>query len=167
MGAPGPHTGVWDDATVELLKGGVREGLSYSQIARLIGRGCTRNGALGKAHRLGITGDRRSALKATRSLSAVSVRAARRTAPPPPKAPPRPPRVSMKDRKPTGLLVSLLDLAPGMCRFPFGHPGREGFGFCGEAVEVGKSYCPTCMAVATEPPKTTAKQLHRSLRRVA
>jgi GcrA cell cycle regulator len=36
----------------------------------------------------------------------------------------------------------LADLDDYQCRFPFGNPGEEGFGFCGAPVAAGKPYCP-------------------------
>ena len=45
----------WNDANIEILKAGVANGESYTQIAKRI-PGCTRNGAIGKAGRMGIAG---------------------------------------------------------------------------------------------------------------
>jgi GcrA cell cycle regulator len=39
------------------------------------------------------------------------------------------------------LMLSLLDLTPRSCRWPFGDPDRPGFGFCGHAQAEGSSYC--------------------------
>ena len=44
----------WTEERVEALKGYWTEGLSASQIARLMGGGVTRNAVIGKVHRLGL-----------------------------------------------------------------------------------------------------------------
>ena len=35
----------------------------------------------------------------------------------------------------------LLALKDCMCRWPIGHPGEAGFGFCGAPTRLGRSYC--------------------------
>lgn len=45
----------WNEAQLATLRDRFAAGDSFSQIAALIGGGCSRNAALGKAHRLGLT----------------------------------------------------------------------------------------------------------------
>lgn len=35
----------------------------------------------------------------------------------------------------------ILALKDCMCRWPIGHPGEAGFGFCGAPTRLGRSYC--------------------------
>ena len=56
--------------------------------------------------------------------------------------PPAPPK-----EKPANVLT-METLKPGMCSWPIGEPGDEGFRFCGEPVAVGKPYCAAHCAVA-------------------
>lgn len=44
----------WTEKRERILREKFAEGLSYSQIAKVIGQGCTRNAALGRAKRLGL-----------------------------------------------------------------------------------------------------------------
>ena len=53
---------------------------------------------------------------------------------------PRPPRTPAV-HVPTGPLVALADLEAHHCRFPFGEPEDEGFGFCGQPTVEGRPYC--------------------------
>jgi GcrA cell cycle regulator len=39
------------------------------------------------------------------------------------------------------LRCSLLELAGGGCRWPLSDPGKDDFGFCGNAAIAGISYC--------------------------
>lgn len=47
---------MWTDERVDTLKSLWTEGLSASQIARVLGEGVTRNAVIGKVHRLGLAG---------------------------------------------------------------------------------------------------------------
>jgi GcrA cell cycle regulator len=38
---------------------------------------------------------------------------------------------AMPDEERRPLVMSVLDLREGHCRWPHGHPGEPGFGFCG------------------------------------
>jgi hypothetical protein len=66
------------------------------------------------------------------------------------RSPPRPPSD-----------VVTVDLFPpsGRCVFPHGHPGQDGFHFCGEPVaRVGLPYCPTHIAKAYQPAPVKQRQ---------
>lgn len=51
----------WTDPMLALLREGVSQGLSYSQIASTIGFGVSRNACIGKARRIGIADTKASA----------------------------------------------------------------------------------------------------------
>jgi hypothetical protein len=44
-------------------------------------------------------------------------------------------------------IIGLLELDADTCKFPFGEPGKPGFGFCGKPAMRAKSWCPDCHAV--------------------
>src|SRR5437868_8340397 len=72
----------WTDERVEQLKALWTEGLSASQIARVLG-GVTRNAVIGKVHRLGLAG-RAGPARSERPRSAVTRRSVAHVAAPPP-----------------------------------------------------------------------------------
>lgn len=45
----------WTEDTEAVLRQGVEKGLSASEIAKVLGKGCTRNAVIGKVARLGLT----------------------------------------------------------------------------------------------------------------
>ncbi|OFW84066.1 MAG: hypothetical protein A2018_03235 [Alphaproteobacteria bacterium GWF2_58_20] len=49
--------------------------------------------------------------------------------------------VKAKKGKPQGKVVSILDLSERMCRWPFGDPKNDGFGFCGHPTMENLPYC--------------------------
>jgi len=89
------------------------EGLPTSEIGRRLG--ITKNAVIGKVHRLGLK-KRGSPIKE---------------------------RPEAEKPKVDESLVTLAKLRPGMCAWPIGEPGTEGFHFCGEEVREGKPYCST------------------------
>ena len=124
----------WTDDRVETLKRLIADGYSAGRIAEELG-GITRNAVIGKAHRMKL------------SLSGSTVRRAwsngRRTARPRRErifrmprivvARPAKERAELKRVAPaiTPLLITLFDLKPTHCRWPYGDPRGAGFGFCG------------------------------------
>ena len=46
-------------------------------------------------------------------------------------------------------LKQMIDLKPMDCRYPYGDPGKEGFGFCGKPVTTGRPYCQEHLAICT------------------
>ena len=148
--APGD---TWNTERVERLRSFVTAGLTCSQIAAEIG--VTRNAVIGKVHRLGLStsggrpGRRPSNLtqrmhtgprepREPRSRLARLLRAATVgqtvVAFPSPSAI-DPPAVD------NVLRCSLLELAGDSCRWPLSDPGKDDFGFCGNAAIAGFSYC--------------------------
>jgi GcrA cell cycle regulator len=53
-------------------------------------------------------------------------------------------------------LASILNLTERMCRWPSGHPGQAGFGFCGKPVAPGRPYCAEHCAKAYAPRRDSA-----------
>lgn len=141
---------VWTDEMTERLIALFRQGLSCSQIASRIG-GVTRNAVIGRLHRLGL---RRKCLTLNEYSLAQKKRNARRrkndfifgghplrrTAPGESSCQPIP-RSQDGPEPPSRPLVSLSELEPAMCRFPYGDPREPSFGFCGEPND-GSPYCP-------------------------
>jgi GcrA cell cycle regulator len=63
--------------------------------------------------------------------------------------------------KPRAPVVKLEDMKVGMCLWPEGDPGREGFGFCGEPAVPDKPYCAfhcerAYVKIVREPKKAAA-----------
>lgn len=139
----------WTDDRVEKLKTLYANGLSSSKIAAVLG-GITRNGVIGKVHRLGLerrgagwsdappreVRSRKPRLRVVRSNQSSGLRlivahdpaelAAMRC-------------VEVEPRH-----LSLLDLEPKDCRFPY---GDGPFTFCGLLKLDGSSYCPSHFAL--------------------
>jgi GcrA cell cycle regulator len=157
----------WTDARVEELKRLWTEGLSASQIARLLGAGATRNAVIGKLHRLGLSGRVMPARPAT-------PRPRRQRMPSHPsrpgilpthgaaalKAELTPQRMLMLEPEPQpirlleapeGERVTILMLSDKTCRWPIGDPGTEDFCFCGRAPKTGMPYCEHHARVAYQP----------------
>ncbi|MBA3812441.1 MAG: GcrA cell cycle regulator [Caulobacteraceae bacterium] len=159
----------WTDDRVESLKKLWLDGLSASQIAKLLG-GVTRNAVIGKVHRLGLSGratpsqPARSVLKAPRSTRPVvaSPPAQRPAAAPVPA--PRP--VPYVERRGT---ATVLTLGAHMCKWPIGDPATEAFSFCGRRSAPEGPYCIEHARLAYQPhqmkKKSSPSELARSLRR--
>jgi GcrA cell cycle regulator len=153
----------WDDAAMveELRLLWTQNTLSVSGIARFLWikyetslrargvTGMTPNMVTGKSQRMGL-GKKPERIKDGRA--AARNRAAAR----PPRSVPSPapapqmvrvltpgaaPMMVEKKPEPQMRRVSLLALAPTMCRWPVGDPQSENFHFCGCETNIGKSYC--------------------------
>lgn len=126
------------------------EALSASQIAQKLGYGVTRNAVIGKASRLGLDA------KAPRKYPARRPKRVRRSyrigSPPPatPRVQPPPIAPDIPDPDPEDR-VALVDLEPHHCRYPIGHLGEPGFGFCGRPRHGFGPYCPTHLRVTHRP----------------
>jgi GcrA cell cycle regulator len=59
-------------------------------------------------------------------------------------------------RLPERPLAGILNLTERMCRWPSGHPGQAGFGFCGEPVAPGRPYCAEHCSRAYSPRRDSA-----------
>lgn len=136
----------WTDDRVEQVKNLWAEGLSASQIARVIG-GVTRNAVIGKIHRLGLVGrasPSRSARPRLPMAPNVSVRARIPEAPVVVEDP-----LVLED----GAHATILTINDRMCRWPIGDPSEHEFHFCGRAPKAGLPYCEGHARKAYQPPQ--------------
>jgi len=135
----------WTDKRVAELKQLWDEGLSSSQIARVLG-GVTRNAVIGKATRLGLsTAARRGPPRL--SLPKVYVE------PPPPPEAPQPLVLE------NGQHVTTMTLTHRMCHFPCGDPCLPDFHYCGAPRARGR-YCDFHAHRAYQPlPKRQSKKI--------
>lgn len=145
---------MWSEDRIERLKKLWADGHSASRIAAMLG-GVSRNSVISKVHRLGLP-QRRTATSAHRAAARPTQK--RRM----PRGRPeniKPMRFGDAATSPVSLpaeplppahetdvarmkLVDL-DATPGVrnCRWPVGDPHDESFGFCGQPVASGLSYC--------------------------
>lgn len=121
----------WTDDRVELLTKLWGEGKTAAEIAKELG-GVTRNAVIGKAHRLKLS-NRVSPIQQNKKPAPVAK----------PQAP-----VKVIERKMEKACaqdnrqgIPLTDLKPNQCRWPFGDPRDESFGFCGDRSISGLPYC--------------------------
>lgn len=167
--APSVRTDLWPADRVARLRKMHAEGLSFSEMAAKLGDGLTRNAVLARAHRMGL---RRGAElnKATRALggprlvqkpkvSAITGGIMHGSSEPMPPVLPPPKAHAFRPLpgttpKPFGEVM--------VCKWPI-----DGFDLpmcCGLPRPDDMTYCPTHRAMSGTPPKTTTKQLARSLR---
>jgi GcrA cell cycle regulator len=66
-------------------------------------------------------------------------------------------RLALLSQAPAPLLVGVLALRDGMCRWPVGEPKQPGFGFCGHSQVPGMSYCGHHARVAYQPAVRSGK----------
>jgi GcrA cell cycle regulator len=134
----------WTEERVEQLKSLWTEGLSASQIARVLG-GVTRNAVIGKVHRLGLAG-RAGPARSERPRS-VSHRSVMRVAVP---------EVPVVEEDPIilddGSFATVLTINDRMCRWPIGDPSENEFHFCGHKPKAGSPYCEAHARKAYQPP---------------
>ena len=131
---------VWTDERVQKLRDLQAAGLSYSQIARILGANLTRNAVLGKAYRMGLRCPEKAPLhkRRARKRSRQAARAFRERGGEPynPK-PPTP--LPVEDIQPDKL-VAFADLTDTGCRWIYGDPCTGG-GFCPQTKVEGLPYC--------------------------
>jgi GcrA cell cycle regulator len=162
------HAAGWTEERVELLKTLWSEGKSASEIAAILKGGLTRNGVLGKIHRLkldkrvtvsiraetatggnGSAGKHRGIVDAARKArtkgqpkaAAISHRMTMGELKPPKPLPiPKDlPEISARRR--------LIDLGAHECRYCTGDPLTADHSFCGRPVKAGTSWCEKHYAV--------------------
>ncbi len=122
----------WTDERIALLTRLWGEGKTAAEIASALGN-VTRNAVIGKAHRL----------KLSNRVSPIQQN--KKPLPTPANMP------GKMDRRPVESVASVLaeqgkgikltDLESHMCRWPFGDPRDENFGFCGASKMSGVPYC--------------------------
>lgn len=158
----------WTDDRVSLLKKLWGEGHTAAEIAKELG-GVTRNAVIGKAHRLKLSNrvspiqqnTKKPVPQASNSNTAKPVTAERKvvgkvsisTAGTTASNTSVKPAVSNADLRAQALarpskLYDLTDLKPRMCRWPYGDPKDDNFGFCGCTVHNGLPYCPDHAKIA-------------------
>src|SRR5215831_6036789 len=140
----------WTEERVEQLKSLWGDGLSASQIARVLG-GVTRNAVIGKVHRLGLAG-RAGPARAERPRS-MSTRSVVRVAAPEPEIIEEDP-VVLED----GNFATVLTINDRMCRWPIGDPAENEFHFCGRKPKLGSPYCEAHARKAYQPQITRQRR---------
>lgn len=128
---------IWTDVHIERLKKLYDKGHSCTSIAADLGEGFSRNSVIGKIHRLGLRlrGAGRHAsfeTRGPRSRLEPKPRLRRIVLLPPAK------QIELRCTEVVPLSLSLLDLEPDNCRWPFGHGP---FVFCGHPSMEGSKYC--------------------------
>ena len=121
----------WTDERVELLTKLWTEGKTAAEIAKELG-GVTRNAVIGKAHRLKLS-NRVSPIQQNKKPAVVKPAPAQAQA-----VEKRVQKVSAQDNRQG---VPLTTLKANQCRWPFGDPRDENFGFCGCQSIPGLPYC--------------------------
>jgi GcrA cell cycle regulator len=134
----------WTEERVDQLKTLWTEGLSASQIARVLG-GVTRNAVIGKVHRLGLAG-RASPSRSERPRMPSAPKVQTRTHAPAPPVVEEDPLV-LDD----GSHATVLTINDRMCRWPIGDPSGDEFHFCGRKPKNGSPYCEAHAQKAYQP----------------
>lgn len=142
----------WTQDRVDRLVKYWTEGRSAAEIAALLGGGVTREAICGKVFRLRLQkrdNEGRSIMQRRRRRQVSKgngpqdydamrhwwrAKALKSAAEPVLDLPP-------VEATPPEKTVSWENLEPGMCRFPFGDPGKAEFGFCGAGAIPGQPYC--------------------------
>jgi GcrA cell cycle regulator len=129
------------------------KGMSYGEITREMnarfGTAYTRNAVLGRGKRMGFvapetTRERQPPRRLLEKAGRAQARAAAERRPLPILAPPEP-RAEPVQLRCVGIsprLISLVDLEPGDCRYPYGgDTDSEPIVFCGHPRQAGSCYC--------------------------
>ncbi len=143
MTAPFGNPNTWTDERVAELKRLWATGASAGQIAKAMGI-TSRNSIIGKAMRLGLTKRGRTAGNETSRITNKLIAAQRKAVKPVAvsggRIYPQPAPVPLRDEPPTpDNVISLLSLEAHTCRWPYGTPGTDSFGFCG--ARTPRTYC--------------------------
>lgn len=147
----------WTDDRVEMLKSLWGDGLSASQIAGELGD-VTRNGVIGKLHRLGLTGNKKpggsSSPRRSRKSRAKVGGGASKSLPVE-----ELPEIDVIDLEipETQRRHSVLELDAHTCSWPVGDPLDPEFFFCGAAAIEGLPYCAAHQRRARVPIKRPVK----------
>jgi GcrA cell cycle regulator len=123
---------IWTEEIIEILKTMRAEGHSAGRIARMIGKGCTRNAVLGKAMRMGIVGGSK---QRPRHSSEPFVKAVK----------PEPEPIVIVEpaaaRDDNGQPYTVMTIRHELCRWPIGDPQQPDFHFCGSGCAPASAYC--------------------------
>ena len=135
----------WTDERVDRLKTLWAEGLSASQIAKVLGE-VTRNAVIGKVHRLGLSGRATpSRAERPRIRSSMPRQVMHRA------APPEPVIVQEPVKTENGESITVVNISRQMCKWPIGDPSENEFKFCGHATRPGSPYCEAHSRMAFQP----------------
>ncbi len=168
---PRPDEFVWDADRVARLRQLWAEGYTTSNIAYRFGPPCTKNGVIGKVHRLGLP-SRRSPIRARLDGQPQAPRAPRKPPPPRPepplpplvvKAPPKPtPPPAPPDPPPRPVYRPVYRRDHGSeCCWPIGEPKTPTFRYCDAPVIPGRPYCEEHHKMAYRPPVSQARAAER------
>lgn len=158
------HAAGWTDDRIERLKALWHEGKSASEIAAILGGGLSRNGVIGKIHRLKLDKRAKPSVKAVKAKGGNGragkdrgiVQAARKARAKASTVTLRPPMTDLKPPKPLPIPKDLpelsarrrlIDLGAHECRYCTGDPLTADHSFCGEPVKPGASWCEKHYAV--------------------
>lgn len=131
----------WSEERISELKRLHFLGYSASQIAKHLG-GATRNAVIGKINRLGLLRYKRINKSPLQIKNRIDGRTSRKTRRNAIRLKPKPviAALPVMDASPGALCIALLDLKPGMCRWPVGDGPVQLF--CGHAqCDENSSYC--------------------------
>lgn len=153
----------WTEERIETLRHRHADGASFSAIGAELG--CSRNAALGKAHRIGLPGRAQPATsrlqpkpKQRRTAKRVEPKAFL-TAPLWAIAPDEYSEPVLDLVVPIGQRRTLLELTAATCRWPVGDPRQPGFFFCGGNTLPGLPYCHYHSRIAYQPAKRRSAPL--------
>lgn len=166
----------WTDERIETLKRLWSEGYSAAVIAHELG-GVSRNGVLGKVHRLGLSGRtvgvrKQSGPRSRKRANGTSLDhvnapqpsrssdAGRAVEPHRPSAPsPLPPidETAMNTPLDNTKGCQIEDLTERRCKWPLGRPGEPDFAFCGARKDLDTPYCAHHARTAFNPVQSNRK----------
>lgn len=143
----------WSGEELDIIRTRWKAGDTADAIAGLLGNGRTRCAVLGKVHRMKLPPRfERKAIMPKRKKAAKPPVIARKAMPAP--APEKP-----------DVIMRLIDLKPGQCKWPYGDPKETGFGFCGGDCREGAVYCDGHRGKAYQPmyrkPKDYESQVYK------
>ncbi len=150
----------WTDERVDELKKLWESGYSASQIAAALG-GITRNSAIGKIHRLGLSGrvkglsstskSPRKVCPAQHMTRVARIKEAAAEAADEVVAAFEGTTDEFDSAIPESQRLTLLDLTDATCHWPIGDPQKPEFSFCGGRAIEGLPYCVVHTRAATQP----------------
>lgn len=120
----------WTDERIEQLKALWAEGLSASQVARVLG-GVTRNAVIGKVHRMGLALRGNPGTTARQSPRGQLRKFLRAPEPIPEPEPERDPIPG----------ITIANVTDKQCRWPYGDPAKPDFHLCGHPTITLSPYC--------------------------
>lgn len=143
------HTTGWNDERVAELKRLWTEGFSASQCAARLG-GVTRNGVIGKIHRLHGY-DRKEHPASVRHSTGDRKKARPTTHQPKPRPKPVLKVMPIETGPPEALMITLMHLDNHQCRYPLGEATGAAQLFCGAPKDIESSWCPFHRRIVFRP----------------